>query len=171
MPKLIQYCGVLYRLAEPLYDEGFVGQRWGSQGAGLLLTTGEKVLLLLRSGEVEEPGTWGISGGAVRRDSDTGQHQDVKSAALQEAREEMGSLPPYRITGSWIYQEGSFRYTTFVGTVDPEVIDTWAPALNWENDDYGWFSHEELADLDLHFGVEALLVAKSELVFQGKPIP
>jgi GNAT superfamily N-acetyltransferase/ADP-ribose pyrophosphatase YjhB (NUDIX family) len=156
----------LQKTAEPLFDEGFVGNRWGSQGAGLLLTTGEKVLLLLRSDEVEEPGTWGISGGAVRRDSDTGDFQDLKQAALQEAREEMGRVPPHRIVGQWVYQEGRFRYTTFVGMVDPEVLDQWEPRLNWENDDYGWFTQDELADLDLHFGVVALLDARPDLVFK-----
>lgn len=155
------------RSAEPLVDEGFVGQRWGSQGAGLLLTTGEKVLLLLRSDEVEEPGTWGISGGAVRRDSDTGAHQDLKSAALQEAREEMGRVPPHRIVGQWVYREGSFRYTTLVGLVDPDLPDQWEPRLNWESDDFGWFTIEEVAELDLHFGVVALLEARPELVFGG----
>ena len=163
--KFIKYKRAVYRLAEPLYDEGFVGQRWGSQGAGLLLTTGEKVLLLLRSGEVEEPGTWGISGGAVRRDSDTGDFQDLKSAALQEAREEMGRVPQHRMSGQWVYQEGRFRYTTFVGTVDPSVVDQWTPTLNWESDDYGWFTQEELSGLDLHFGVVALLNARPNLVF------
>jgi ADP-ribose pyrophosphatase YjhB (NUDIX family) len=151
--------------ATPLYDEGFVGHRWGSQGAGLLLTTGSRVLLLLRSASVEEPGTWGIAGGAVRVDSGTGEPQDVQQAAFHEADEEMGTVPPHHIIGQYLYQEGSFRYTTFIGQVDPGVADTWTPRLNWENDDHGWFTPDELETLDLHFGVVALLADKFDLIF------
>jgi 8-oxo-dGTP pyrophosphatase MutT (NUDIX family) len=156
------------KTASPLSDEGFIGQRWGSQGAGLLLTTGEKVLLLLRSGEVEEPGTWGLAGGAVRRDDRNGKFQDVKQAALQESQEEMGTVPPHRIVGQYAYQEPNFQYTTFIGQVAPKVAETWQPRLNWENDDYGWFSPEELKDLPLHFGATALLADKFDLVFSGQ---
>jgi 8-oxo-dGTP pyrophosphatase MutT (NUDIX family) len=156
-----------FRAASPLEDEGFVGRYWGSQGAGLILTTGQRVLLLLRSGEVEQPGTWGIAGGAVRVDSNTGRPQDLKRAALQEAKEELGTVPIFRSIGQWVYHDGDFTYTNFVGRVSEQVAESWRPSLNWENDDYGWFTMEEMVNLPLHFGVDALLDAVPEMLFDA----
>lgn len=41
--------------------------RKAPNGAGVLLTTGKKVLVLLRSDEVTEPGTWNLAGGGRSR--------------------------------------------------------------------------------------------------------
>jgi len=58
---MIRYRGHAYQ------DVGFTPTgRWGNQGSGMLFTTGEKILLLERSGSVEEPHTWGLPGGACR---------------------------------------------------------------------------------------------------------
>lgn len=157
---MLIYKNTVYRLALPLEDEGFVGDFWGSAGAGLLFTTGAKILLLLRSESVEQPHTWGLAGGAVRRDSDTGQQQDARTAAIHEAEEEMGALPPFSIYDQYMFRSGSFTYTTFIAHVDPAVENTWTPELNWENDDYGWFALDELPN-NLHFGIEAILEHKN----------
>jgi len=52
-------------LAAILEDEGWVGNHWGRAGAGVLFTTGTQILLLKRSSWVDQPGTWGIPGGAI----------------------------------------------------------------------------------------------------------
>lgn len=79
-------------------DGGHV--HWGAAGgAGLLLRytpeEGEEVYLLqLRSRSVDQAGTWGIPGGAVR------EGESPATAARREAEEEIGPLPPYRVTGT-----------------------------------------------------------------------
>jgi len=93
---------------------------WGKAGAGVLLTTGRKVLVLLRSEDVTEPGTWNLAGGAV--DSD----EEPLVAGLRELEEETGLLLPYRTTKAlgftvWNSPDRSFRYTTSVVRV-PEAF-------------------------------------------------
>jgi len=144
-------------------DEGFIGKRWGSAGAGILFTTGTQVLLLKRSPAVEEPGTWGIPGGAIPVSS-TGRKLATQLAAIREAKEELGSLPrPYVVVDQHIYQEKKFTYTTFIAKVADPV--DWEPILDWENTDWGWFTKKDLGRLHLHFGVVGLLQAKQNSMF------
>ncbi len=129
--------------------------RWGREAAGVLfLTTSKppKLLLALRSGEVLEPGTWGVVGGKVEPG------EDPFEAALREAIEELGDIPiDGLMVGSYEYVEPNFKYTTFLVQV-PEfpVQDI---ELNWENDDVWWFAIDELDanDEELHFGLRDLL--------------
>ena len=82
-------------------DEGFVEDEsgrtfWGSQGAGCLFVRnhpedGRQLLVVLRSSGVEEPNTWGTTGGAVPNGE-----TDLFSSALRETAEEVGSVPPHR---------------------------------------------------------------------------
>lgn len=169
-PTLLLYRGAVYRQAVPYGDEGFVGQRWGRQGSGLILTTGSSILLLHRSDQVEEPGTWGLPGGAVPVDTETGQPDDLLLSALREAEEELGSIPPHQIVDQYVYHEPSgFSYTTFIGLVSSVVLNTWRPRLNWENNAYGWFGLLELDHLDLHFGLVDLLQHKIRALFPNQP--
>lgn len=149
---------VLFRFAASLYqDVGFIETgRWGNQGSGLLFTTGEKILLLHRSPYVEEPGTWGIPGGAVPQTS-SGKFKDPLVSARTETREELGTLPQHQVVDQYVYEEDRFRYVTFVAKVSEQTARRFRPTFNWENDDFGWFTRDELADLDLHFGVVELL--------------
>lgn len=133
-------------------DVGFTEHgRWGNAGSGLLFTTGERILLLERSDSVEEPGTWGIPGGAIP-EGESGLRDALKSAEA-EAAEELGSFPKYNLLNEYVYEEPDFTFTTFVGAVREEFT----PTLDWENDDYAWVSRSELSDYDLHFGVVELL--------------
>lgn len=137
-------------------DVGFTDQgRWGNAGSGCLFTTGERILLLKRSWDVEEPGTWGLPGGAIPEDCQ-GDCPDALQSALQETQEELGSVPAHKVVDQYVYQEPGFQYTTFICQVDEPAAET-NFQLNWENTNYGWFSRRELASLDLHFGVEGLL--------------
>ncbi len=145
------------RLAERYQDVGFTETgRWGNQGSGILFTTGERILLLQRSQSVEEPGTWGIPGGAVPQTS-RGTFRDPYISAKQETREELGTLPIHQVVDQYVYQEDRFRYTTYVAKVSAMTAHRFRPTFNWENDDAGWFTRDELHDLDLHFGVVELL--------------
>lgn len=157
-----------------LVDEGMVGEHWGSQGVGVLLTTGRRIFLMLRSDHVLDPGVWGVPGGAVRIDDRTGQAEDLYRAAVGELSEEsgirLGSLElEKRTVDATIFQAGSFRYTTFVVRV-PEEFTRRRVTLNWESDDAQWMTKdevEELLDDDmLHHGVEFTL-SHSQEVFDG----
>lgn len=122
---------------------------WGKQGAGCLIMaqSTRRILLPLRSQDVQEPGTWGTWGGAI----DAG--EDPAKACLREVAEEAGytgrildMLHLYR------FQSGTFRYDTFLATVE----DEFEPTLNWESDDARWFEINKWPS-PLHFGLQAVL--------------
>ena len=105
--------------ARSLVDEGWVGEHWGSRGVGVLLTTGTHVLLMLRSSLVNEPGVWGVPGGAVRIDSVTGVPEQLLQAAAKELEEETGlrlraSYLQERLRDITLFHNGRFSFSTFV---------------------------------------------------------
>lgn len=130
-------------------DEGFEVSRdasgelrWGRKAAGFLIFRGDgRVLLTLRSQEVDSPGIWSIPGGRVE------DAEDAPYAALQEAVEELGSLPPVRIVGRHLYKSGGFQYLTLIARMAERHARQWKPRLNWENDDVGWFKIDALPTL------------------------
>ena len=140
---------------------------WGRAGAGVLLTTGKKALVLLRSEEVTEPGTWNLAGGAV----DPG--EDALTAGLRELEEETGlEIDPddARVQGSTVWQSptSNFRYTTSVVRV-PAAMERRFINLNWENDDAQWWTAEDLVNHldDLHPGLRAALPKLLDMAFDG----
>lgn len=156
-------------------DEGFVPDQsghefWGSRGSGLLFVRdhpeeGGQLLAVHRSSSVEEPDTWGTTGGAVPR----GETNDFASA-VRETREEVGSIPKYRPVRQYVWRApppGTFQYTTFI----LECLDAgWLPdAFNWEAQDARWVSLDEAASLDLHFGLSDLLNKLGESIFPRRP--
>ena len=153
-----------------LVDEGHVGGHWGSQGAGVLLSTGRQILLMYRSDLVDyEPHTWGVPGGAVPVDSDTGEPDDLIAAAAREVREEAGigfgrERLARHLAGRTVFRSGSFRFTTFIARL-PESVTREHIRLNWESEDAGWFTPEELLDLELHPGVRFTLNEAWDTVF------
>lgn len=142
----------IYRRASEYEDIGFTETgRWGNAGSGLLFTTGDRILLLERSDSVEEPGTWGLPGGAIPEGE--GGLRDALKSAEAEAAEELGKFPKYRLINEYVYEEPDFTFTNFIGAVEEEFT----PTLNWENTDHAWVSEDELNSYDLHFGVIELL--------------
>ena len=139
---------------------------WGSAGAGVLLTTGTHVLLLRRSDEVTEPGTWGVPGGKV----DEG--EDPFTAALRELDEETDltlDLNQVENLGHTVYHSpnGRFRYTTLVLKV-PSSTRRGKLRLNWENDDHAWVTKgwlEENVD-ELHPGLQDTLDEAISMAFR-----
>ena len=147
---------------EGFVDEGFVEDEsghafWGSKGSGILFVRnhpdeGQQLLAVKRSPAVEEPSTWGTTGGAVPK----GESNEFASA-IRETREEIGSTPSYEPVTKYVWKApgGTFTYTTFV--LECTDMD-WLPTVfNWEADDAKWVSFDEAATLDLHFGLAALL--------------
>jgi 8-oxo-dGTP pyrophosphatase MutT (NUDIX family) len=141
---------------------------WGNAGAGVLLTTGTKVLLLLRSEEVTEGGTWGTPGGAIEED------EDPIEAALRETEEEAGLFldsDEVEFVGSVVYQSpgSSFRYITSVIWVPPEVARRHLE-LNWESEDAAWVTRAWLmrSKDDLHPGLQSKLDELLPLAFGAR---
>jgi len=113
---------------------------FGSRGAGALLTTGDRVLLLLRSAHVTEPGTWGIPGGAMDED------ERPVDTAVRETREEIGidlTKIEHRVMGeyTWKSTDSNFTYTSIVLRV-PENLMTSYLELNWESDAGRWVNED-----------------------------
>lgn len=127
---------------------------WGRQAAGALIfavDTG-RVLLLLRSEEVMEPGLWGIPGGRVEAG------EDPRETALVETSEECGDTPglvvDFAPIDEWRASDGDFVYYTFRASVPAEFV----PTLNWESDDYRWAEPADAArDPGVHHNVRRVL--------------
>jgi len=142
------------RTAAPFVDEGMVGEDWGSSASGLLVTDGDRVLLLKRSPYVQDPGLWGIPGGAIPVDYGTGKRKDAKRSALDEAREEMGGIPSGSVGGKHVFRKPSgFTFTTFVWETDRDSLSKFRPRLNWEHTDWGLFDLGDMKPTGIHPGV------------------
>lgn len=140
---------------------------WGRAGSGTLFycPDDQTVLLLKRSALVEDPGLWGIPGGAVkgsegfmddedREDVSYGE-EELQNSAQAETEEEMGCSPEGAPTGSVTLSFGNFRYTTFridVNSEQKQNINS-SISLNWESDEYQWFPLNRLP-ASIHPGVK-----------------
>jgi 8-oxo-dGTP pyrophosphatase MutT (NUDIX family) len=158
--------------------------RWGLAGAGMLYYCpyDQTVLLLQRSREVEDPGLWGIPGGAVksgRRDyrgvetewvdenEDAVQYPEevLRDTAHGESNEELGHTPEFEEEqGNHTTTHNNFNYTTFLVTVSLQQKRQISRniQLNWENDDFEWFRVDNLPE-NIHPGV---VTAIEQLIYQ-----
>lgn len=123
---------------------------FGKQGAGAIVmarSTG-RVLIGLRSFEVEEPHTWGTFGGAIP--SETG----ITELVHREIQEETGAENVEELVPLLLFvDEGvGFRFHNFLAIVPDEFV----PRLNWEHDRAEWFDVGDWPE-PMHFGLKALL--------------
>jgi len=121
---------------------------WGTEAGGVLIycSTTVRYLILLRSGWVTEPNSWGMVSGKLDEDED-----EIQKAVYREAEEEIG----YKLRNlipTYIFEKENFKFHNFVSIVDKEFV----PELNWENTDYKWVKLNELPQ-NLHFGLKKLL--------------
>jgi 8-oxo-dGTP diphosphatase len=114
-------------------------------GAGLIILRDDKVLLLLRSGEVDNPGTWNIPMGAIELGELAWQ------AAIRETKEECGSVPSDIIT-----HEDKIQFNGFLAYVVRTNDQKWKPQINDESSDYQWFDFDNLPE-PLHPATEGVL--------------
>lgn len=138
---------------------------WGTVGAGILViskNTG-RILLGLRSSQVNEPNTWGIFGGQL----DDMETNDPKKAALIELEEETGYRGKINLIDGEIFTKTDtdgnniFTYYNYIGIIQ----DEYTPVLDWENDDYKWLTFDELLKLrKKHFGLEFLIKNSKNLI-------
>jgi 8-oxo-dGTP pyrophosphatase MutT (NUDIX family) len=127
-----------------LDDTGF----WGRAGAGCIILAKDtgRLLLPLRSGEVEQPHTWGTWGAAI----DEG--ESPSNAARREVSEETGYHGHFDLEPLFVFKSGAFRYFNYLAIVDNEFI----PRLDWETDEADWFDLNDLPS-PLHFGLQGVL--------------
>lgn len=122
---------------------------WGKRGAGCLfqaLDTG-RICIAHRSDYVEQPGTWGIWGGAID-DKET-----PESAVRREAMEESGYGGAMELLPMYIFRSPSgFIYYNFLALVETEF----RPRLDWENQGFKWTEFGKWPK-PLHPGAKLLL--------------
>jgi len=142
---------------------------WGNVGAGILPLSKKtcRVLIQHRSNHVNEPGTWGIIGGAVSKVStlygigevfeEIGVPEEkIREGMMDEFREETdfrGKVTPvskFNVFEAFDWDgEKVFEYHSYVGTID----DEFTPPTNkddpykfWEAEDYKWVDVKALLD-------------------------
>lgn len=125
-------------------ETGFFGRQ--AAGAIVMAKSTGRLLFMLRSDEVEEPGTWGNCGGAFHIERET-----PEKAALREVRQETGWTGAIDLVPLYVFKKGSFRYFNFLATVEEEF----APHLGWEADGHEWRAFGDWPQ-PLHFGLQAL---------------
>ena len=140
-------------------------EHWGLHGAaGLLLVRTDlhppHVLLQLRAGWTHGGGTWAVPGGA--RDS----HEDIVTAAIREAREEVG-VDSTRMEVRHVFADdhGSWRYDTVIAFTKD---DAGVYAANHESAETRCVPLDDVATFDLHPGLganwpEIALLVRAEL--------
>ena len=126
--------------------------RWGIYGAaGAVFVIREsdasRVMLQQRSTMAHEGGTWSCAGGAL--DFEEG----VFEGALREASEEVGP-PPGEVREIGRYEFRPATDWSYV-TVVVEVDERFGASMNFETDDVGWFTPDEVETLPLHAGFAA----------------
>lgn len=104
----------------------------------------ELVMLQRRSQWAHEGGTWSCAGGAI----DDG--ESAFEAALREASEEVGAIPPGRaVLGEYVFEPATdWSYTTIVLEVD----EMFGGSVNFETDAVAWVPIDKVVDLPLHAG-------------------
>lgn len=129
---------------EALARTGF----WGTRAAGAIIVARDtgRILLPLRSGSVQEPGTWGTWGGAIDG------AETPEAAVLREVQEETSYRGDVELVPLYVFRRDSFAYHNYMAVVAHEFV----PELNWETSDFTWVTLDDMPE-PLHFGLAALL--------------
>lgn len=125
-------------------------RRWGLHGAsGVLIRhldeAGQETFFLAQRGDNVEGGRsqWAIPGGAI------GTGETPVEGAVREFREEINIEIDYEILGEHAaHVHEVWSYTTVV----VQVAEKFSPPdeLHWENKASGWFTREEIAELNTY---------------------
>jgi 8-oxo-dGTP pyrophosphatase MutT (NUDIX family) len=111
------------------------------KAAGILFTTGKKILLLKRNEEKKTEQNWSVPGGKFNKG------ETSWDAAFRETIEEIGHCPVGRIFGTIEDFSPKFQYTTYMMYV-PKTFDC---KLSNEHLDYNWFYIKHLDKLNIHY--------------------
>lgn len=167
------YCGIKYNeLKKPTPDmiatlnlhfkKAFYGntivesssEYFGKRGAGCIFIAEDtkKLLLSYRSGEVNEPFTYGSWGGAIN------DNESIVTGLKREMYEETKFDGDVKLIPLCNFTKNNFIYYNFIALVKSEFT----PILDWENDGYIWCSLDDLPS-PLHFGIKHILSNKSSI--------
>lgn len=151
---------------------------WGNIGAGILFTSENQTLLILRSPYILQPLTWGIPGGSVNLEHEIStrvmeeaklDEKEIWEGALREVEEELGNLPtnlhPY---DKLIYRDNNFQFHIYFVEVPPEIKNIWEMELDdFEVADAKWFNKTTLLNWTelrpLHFGMKYITSQRPNL--------
>jgi len=139
---------------------------WGTKASGIMFICleDETILLLKRSNYVEQPNTWGITGGAVNEGFFKTNHKEQDpsnsiflESARRETQEELGNVPETNLLiHISTYKDKDFTYKTFIYGLGLKEKNSFDIKLNHEHSEYKWFKFDELPK-NLHFGVKYTL--------------
>jgi len=131
------------------------GEYYGDKGVGALLIAKDtgRILMVKRSSDSDEPGTWGTIGGRVNAS------ENLKDALHREIEEETGFKEQYNISHIYTYQDGNFKYHNYIIVVPFEFT----PRLNLENDNSAWVEFGEWKE-PIHFGIQALILHSGDKI-------
>ena len=122
-----------------VYDNSKGGKFWGDKGAGILIIckTTKRLLVAMRSEEVNEPNTWGIFGGKMDN------KETPKEAAKRELIEETGYKGNFELIPAYVFESPNkdFTYYNFIGIVEKEFKPK-------------------------HFGLKKLLIESKDLILK-----
>jgi len=123
------------------------------EGAGIFFvcTEDNSALLIRRSQEVSEPGSWGISGGGLEPG------ENPTKGAVRETMEELGSLPRGRVVEVLQNAGAGWKYTIYVADITWKQKKLWSTKinLNYESDAIKWFRLNKLPP-NLHSAVSVI---------------
>ena len=135
-------------------------QFWGTKAAGVLVICPKtkRILMQMRGKYVNEPGTWGVIGGAISG-IEGEETIDPQSGAEKELREETGYKGSIKLFPAYIFKKSNFSYHNFIGIVPEEFESNPSSEHSWETGYTQWMTFDEmLAEKDsFHFGLKALL--------------
>ena len=107
------------------------------KGAGIFFvcTEDNTALLVKRSADVPEPGTWGISGGNLE------EGESVIKAAIRETIEELGSIPNGRVVEVLKNAGAGWKFAIFVADISWKQKKVWSAKiqLDHESTQFKWF--------------------------------
>jgi len=131
-------------------------RHWGLLGAAGLLVhrdgaDGPELLLQHRATWSHHGGTWGTPGGALHAG------ESAEHGALREVREELGLLADDLVLGAHsVDDHGGWSYTTVLArplrSIEPADL-----RLDGESDGVAWVPLADLAEVELHPGLQASL--------------
>lgn len=105
-----------------------------------------RLLLPFRSGDVQQPHTWGTWGGSCD------QYESPTATAIREFREETGYLDKISLmVPLYVFKRDNFRYYNFLIMVPQEF----EPQLNWETERAAWIEYGDWPQ-PMHPGLRAL---------------
>ena len=132
-------------------------------GAGLMIVTESlEACLFRRSDQVNSPHNWGNLGGIRRASNQKGLEFSLITAIRESLEETDNNLPEGIILPAPIMYHrrgsgGHFFYLTYTLIVPNSAKQTYSPRLNWEHDEFRWFSQEERKEIKMHCGTKYVL--------------